>query len=130
MVLPQTIVEGNLQQIDPEHDIPDDAIVYMPYKVSVGEGEDATEEYLNGWCYFGQVREQLESKIQAKIDAALTAYHDITVVADIAARDAMSPETNIRVLVLDASDDPNVETGHAFYVWSVSGEVWVRTNGS
>lgn len=42
----------------------------------------------------------------------------ILFVADIAARDALEPESAIFVLVQDASADPTVESGAALYAWN------------
>ena len=48
----------------------------------------------------------------------------LEVVADIAARDALAPTSNITVLVLDASADPAVGSGAATYVYQSSVSAW------
>lgn len=46
---------------------------------------------------------------------------EMVVVADLAARDALTPYEFLRVHVLDATADPTVETGWAEYLWYQSG---------
>jgi hypothetical protein len=48
------------------------------------------------------------------------------IVADIAARDALSPTVNTQVLVLDASDDATVTSGAATYIYQVSTTTWIK----
>jgi len=50
----------------------------------------------------------------------------LTIVADIAARDALTPTDNIFVLVTDASDDATVASGAALYVWDSLATDWVK----
>jgi hypothetical protein len=50
----------------------------------------------------------------------------VTSVADIDARDALTPTANDFVIVADATDDPNVLSGGASYIYDGVGEVWLR----
>ena len=50
------------------------------------------------------------------------------VVADITARNALTPSTGMTVFVTDASADPNVESGSAFYIWN--GTSWQLVGGN
>lgn len=52
--------------------------------------------------------------------------NQLTIVADIDARDALTPDTNVFVLVQDASDDGTVTAGAALYVWDAVGESWIK----
>ena len=63
--------------------------------------------------------------IQDMIDASLAMQGSTRVVADIAARDALTglPE-GATVLVTDATDDASVASGAATYVWG--GAAWVK----
>lgn len=47
-------------------------------------------------------------------------------VADIAARDALNPTPAGVVVVMDATDDPTVTLGMAFYVYDADGEAYVK----
>lgn len=58
-----------------------------------------------------------EDDVQALIDASLAGMNSIRVVADIAARNALSLTTDSMVLVKDASADVTVDSGAALYVW-------------
>lgn len=65
--------------------------------------------------------------IQALIDAAtggITPGSKLEIVADIAARDLLTPTENITVLVLDATADANVESGAATYVYELATTTW------
>jgi len=67
-----------------------------------------------------------ESDIQTLINNAVSGLGVLEVVADITARDALSPTANIQVLVLDASDDPTVTSGAATYVYQLSTTTWFK----
>lgn len=50
----------------------------------------------------------------------------LQIVADIAARDALTPSSNIFVLVVDATADATVDAGSALYVWDNTAEEWIK----
>lgn len=54
------------------------------------------------------------------------ARSQVTIVADIAARDALAQdaETNLMVLVLDATGDPTVTAGSALYAYALASTSW------
>lgn len=65
--------------------------------------------------------------IQSLINAATGAIDPgskLEIVANITARDLLAPTGNITVVVLDATDDPNVATGAATYVYELSTTTW------
>ena len=62
----------------------------------------------------------------AMIQAIAPVADTLQIEADIDARDALTPATNIFVLVQDASDDPTVATGAALYVWDNVGADWIK----
>jgi len=65
--------------------------------------------------------------IQAMIDAAVASVSGgLEIVADIAARDALTPTNGKYVLVLDASADPTVNSGAASYVWRAATSQWIK----
>jgi len=65
--------------------------------------------------------------IQAMIDAAVAGVQTgIEIVADIAARNALTPTNGKYVLVLDATGDPTVTTGAASYVWRAATSQWIK----
>lgn len=65
--------------------------------------------------------------IQAMIDASIAASGaGVEIVADIAARDALTPANGKYVLVLDASADPTVNSGAASYVWRSATSTWIK----
>lgn len=68
-----------------------------------------------------------DTDIQAMIDASIAASGaGVEIVADIAARNALSPTNGKYVLVLDASDDPTVNSGAASYVWRSATSTWIK----
>lgn len=50
----------------------------------------------------------------------------LQIVDDIAGRDALTPTSNIFVLVKDATGDATVDTGAALYVWDNTATDWVK----
>jgi hypothetical protein len=65
-----------------------------------------------------------KSEIQGLINDSVAAYNAVTVLADIAARDALTPTVNTMVMVLDATGDTTVTAGAATYIFDVVGLTW------
>ncbi len=63
-----------------------------------------------------------KSDIDGWISTAVASLGSIVVVANIAARDAVTAVTGTTAMVLDATADPTVATGAATYVWN--GTTW------
>ncbi|BAF36131.1 hypothetical protein [Microcystis phage LMM01] len=67
--------------------------------------------------------------IQALIDASISGLSgEMPIVANIAARNALSLTKNTQVLVLDATGDPTVASGAATYLYQVSTTSWIKLN--
>lgn len=66
--------------------------------------------------------------VQALIDDATAGLSggELNVVADIAARDALNPTTNMIVLVKDATGDSTVDNGAALYVYELATTTWSK----
>jgi hypothetical protein len=62
--------------------------------------------------------------IQAMIDTSISQLNSTSVVADIATRDALTPQEGDQALVTDASGDATVSSGAATYVYN--GTAWVK----
>lgn len=61
------------------------------------------------------------------IASSVADMNQVEVVADIAARDALTSDgRNHLALVLDASADPSVEAGAALYAYQASAETWIK----
>lgn len=71
-----------------------------------------------------------KSDIQGMIDAAIVAAgaNNLTIVADIAARDALNPDSAIQVYVTDATDDATVASGGATYLYNPTTDAWIKTS--
>ena len=70
-----------------------------------------------------------DTDIQGLIDASISGLAgEMPIVADIAARNALSPTSNTQVLVLDATGDPTVTSGAATYLYRVSTTSWIKLN--
>jgi hypothetical protein len=67
------------------------------------------------------------SEIQTMINNSLSAFHELIIVNDITARNALLPLTSIKyVYVKDATGDSTVKSGGATYLYDVSGSAWVK----
>lgn len=64
--------------------------------------------------------------IQSWIASAMGGYYTALIVANIAARDALTLTTNTQVLVLDATGDTSVASGAATYVYDVASHTWIK----
>lgn len=67
-----------------------------------------------------------KSEITSMISTALAGFNSVQVVADITARNALSPTVNTQVLVLDATGDPTVAAGAATYVYDTVTTTWYK----
>ena len=68
-----------------------------------------------------------DTDIQSLIDASISGLSgEMLIVADIAARNALSLTKNTQVLVLDATGDPTVTSGAATYLYRVSTTSWIK----
>jgi hypothetical protein len=65
---------------------------------------------------------ELETMVDTKIAAGISAASALRVVADITARNALNPTVTTLALVLDATDDISVTSGAATYVFTNNGE--------
>lgn len=68
------------------------------------------------------------AEIDQKIQTAIDAFSDMQVVADIAARNALTLTRTSLVLVLDATGDPTVHTGSALYVYDFAHTTWYKVS--
>jgi len=62
--------------------------------------------------------------VQSMVNSAVTSVNTFQVVADIAARDAMSLSVNTQVIVLNATGDTSVTSGSAGYVYKADTSTW------
>ena len=62
----------------------------------------------------------------AVVTSALADYNTVEIVADIAARNALTLARNTTVLVLDASADATVDSGSALYAYRESDTSWIK----
>lgn len=68
-----------------------------------------------------------DTDIQGLIDSSLAGISgEMPIVANIAARDALSLTKNTQVLVLDATGDSTVTSGAATYLYRVSTTSWIK----
>jgi len=67
-----------------------------------------------------------EADIGILISNAIASANALEVVADITARDALAPSSNVTVLVLDASADATVASGAATYIWDNANTSWEK----
>lgn len=82
------------------------------------------EIYVTDAAGTAQRRTHKVEDIQAMIDTSIAAVGSTTVVANIAARDALTSIEGDQVLVTDASADATVTSGAATYVYN--GAAWVK----
>jgi len=69
-------------------------------------------------------------EIQAMIAEAIAGFSTVSVVANIAARNALAPTVTMQAMVLDATGDATVTSGSATYVYDTSNHVWHKTSES
>jgi hypothetical protein len=67
-----------------------------------------------------------QSDVENLITTALGTANGVTIVADIPARNALAPTTNIQVFVVDATGDVTVASGGATYLYNLSTTTWIK----
>lgn len=67
-----------------------------------------------------------ESDIKALVQSSISGLGAITIVSDIAARNALSISNNTFVLVQDATADPTVNNGAALYLWDKAAKTFIK----
>jgi D-alanyl-D-alanine dipeptidase len=90
------------------------------YLVAPAARPDYVEIYVTGASTSTIKRVIDQSDVQSMIDSDIAALAAIEVVADIAARDALTMEANTQVMVLDATADATVDSGAATYIYRES----------
>lgn len=71
-----------------------------------------------------------KSEIISIVASAVSGLHEIQVITNITERDALTPTSNIYVLVLDASDDSTVTAGSATYIYNTTNSTWYKVSES
>ena len=71
-----------------------------------------------------------KTEVQAMIDASIGAANALEIVADIPARNALTPTTPIYVYVTNATGDATVSSGGATYLFNPTGSTWIKTSES
>ena len=94
------------------------------YFVGAPSNGDLLEIYVANSAGDALKRMMTTSDVAAQISAAIDARGSTVVVADIAERDAL--DIRGEVIVVDATDDPTVDSGGAKYYASTSGSEWVK----
>lgn len=69
-----------------------------------------------------------QSDIQAMINSTIAAANELTIVANIAARDALSPTKVMYVYVQDATGDATVSSGGATYMYNPATSAWIKVS--
>jgi hypothetical protein len=95
----------------------------------VSSGSDYVEMYVTGNTAAAR-RIHTEADIQALIDASIAGMNSVTVVDDIAARDALSFTANATIYVIDATGDSSVDAGGATYMYRLSTNGFIKVSES
>lgn len=96
------------------------------YLVGPAARPDFVEMYVTGAVATTVKRIIDAAHVQTMIDAAVSGAAGIEVVTNIAARNALTPASNLQVLVLDATGDGTVASGAATYVYRLSNTTWYK----
>ena len=96
------------------------------YLIAPAARPDFVEMYVTGAVATTVKRVIDAAHVQSMINASLSGLGGVEVVANIAARNALTPASNIQVLVLDATGDATVASGAATYVYRLSNTTWYK----
>ena len=96
------------------------------YLVAPSGSPAYVEMYVTGTAASTVKRIINEADIQAMITASLAVQSGLEIVADIAARNALTLTNGKMALVLDATADATVQTGAATYVYRLATTEWIK----
>ena len=96
------------------------------YLIAPAGSPSYIEMYVTGTSAATVKRILNETDIQTMISASLAGLSDLEIVADIAARNALTPVNGSMCLVLDATGDATVQVGAATYVYQLSATKWIK----
>lgn len=101
-------------------------VPYAIYLVSVSPTH--LETYVTGSTAANIRRMINEADVGTLITNALASANELAIVADIDARNALTPTRNQFVYVIDATDDTTVNLGGATYLYNLSNTTWIKVN--
>lgn len=110
--------------------LPGTLLPHSIYFVAPAARPDFVEIYVTGALASTVKRVIDQAQVQSLIDASISGVSGLSVVDNIAARNALAPTQNIMVLVLDATADGTVAAGAATYVWRNSTTTWIKISES
>jgi hypothetical protein len=99
---------------------------YAMYLIAPPSKPDYVEIYVSNSTGSAVKRVLTDTDIQGMINSSVSGMSGLQVVADIAARNALSPTTNRLVLVLNATGDNTVASGAATYVYRLATTSWIK----
>lgn len=98
------------------------------YLIAPAGSPNYVEMYVTGTSASTVKRIINEDDIQAMISASLAGLSSLEIVADIAARNALTPSNGSMCLVLDATGDATVQSGAAMYVYQLATTTWIKVS--
>lgn len=99
---------------------------YAIYIVAPAAKPNYVELYVTNAAGTAARRILNDTDIQAMIDASMASANQIQVLANIAARNALTPTGSWYVYVKDATGDATVTSGGATYLWDTAASTWVK----
>jgi hypothetical protein len=102
---------------------------YAMYVVAPASKPNYVEIYVTNSTGSAARRILTDTDIQGMIDASISGLGGgggLSVVANIAERNALNPTSNLLVLVLDATGDNTVASGAATYVYRLASTSWIK----
>jgi hypothetical protein len=98
------------------------------YFISDSGNANFVEIYVTGTT--GTVSRHVSTRadIQTMIDNSMAAINELTIVANIAARDALAPTKTMYVYVENATGDATVSSGGATYLYKLSNTTWIKVS--
>lgn len=108
--------------------LPQTLIANALYYVANGDYAESYVTDKNGVAKMVGNSTMINTLISQQLANWTGAANQVTVVADLAARDALvsGATTNLMVTVVDASDDPTVDAGAALYSYEVATSTWYK----
>jgi hypothetical protein len=115
-------------QVFRETALPGTLVPYAIYYVAPTGQPNHVEIYVTDATGTATRRVLTAADVQSLINASISSASNLTIVSNIAARNALAPTTSKWAYVIDATGDATVTAGGATYLYNPTGSMWVKTS--
>jgi hypothetical protein len=115
-------------QVFRETALPGSLAPYAIYYIAPAGQPNHVEIYVTDATGTATRRVLTAADVQSLINTSIASASNLTIVSNIAARNALAPTTSRWAYVTDATGDATVASGGATYLYNPTGSTWIKTS--